>query len=182
MDMDGSPEVVLWLSRTISIYKADADFNWSQIASIPISETSLAGMAIADFDHDGFNDMTYLASGGGDNRLRVYLHVPETPQLKIIPLFPKGAEHFIGGSVQFLRWLSSVPVGESASVSIQFSSGGPKGPWTAVTRNAANTNRYQWVVPKVDSANCYLRYKIRTSSAASKVAMVRPFSISTTAP
>ena len=182
MDMDGSPEVVLWLSRTISIYKADADFNWSQIASIPISETSLAGMAIADFDHDGFNDMTYLASSGGDNRLRVYLHVPETPQLKIIPLFPKGAEHFIGGSVQFLRWLSSVPVGESASVSIQFSCGGPKGPWTAVTRNAANANRYQWVVPKIDSANCYLRYKIRTSSAASKVAMVRPFSISTTAP
>ena len=177
MDMDGNIEVVLWGSRSISIYKADPNFNWSQIASFTISETALAGMTIADFDHDGFNDVTYLAStGSGDNRLRVYLHVPENPKLNIIPLFPKGSEHFIGGSAQFVQWLSSVPPGDSATMAIQFSATGPNGPWTKVVKRAPNSNRYQWIVPKVDSSSCYLRYKV-TSSNATRTTL-RPFSIS----
>jgi len=181
MDMDGNPEVVLWSSRSISIYKADPNLNWSQIASFTIAETALAGMTIADFDHDGFNDVTYLASTGiGDNKLRVYLRVPGNPRLNLIPLFPKGSEHFISGSAQFVQWLSSVPPGDSATVAIQFSATGRNGPWTEVVKRAPNSNRYQWIVPKVDSSSCYLRYKITSSNATRKMTTLRPFSISTT--
>ena len=40
MDMDGSTEVVIWSSRNLSIYKADSDFQWSQIASFGIAEAA----------------------------------------------------------------------------------------------------------------------------------------------
>jgi hypothetical protein len=180
MDMDGSTDVVIWGSRNISIYTADPNFQWSQIASFTTLETTLSGMTIADFDHDGFNDIAYLAStNSGDNKLRVYLHVPDNPTLKIIPVFPKGHEHFIGGSAQFVQWLSSVPLADSAVVTIEFSANGPHGPWTDVVRNAPNSNRYQWTVPEVDSSNCYLRRKIKTSTASKRIANRLPFSITT---
>ncbi len=180
MDMDGKSDVVLWSSRNISIYKADPGFQWSQLATFTTSETALSGMTIADFDHDGFNDIAYLAStNSGDNKLRVYLHVPDNPTLKILPIFPKGGEHFIGGSAQFLRWLSSVPVADSAVITIQFSANGPNGPWTNVVKNSPNSNLYQWTVPKIDSSNCYLRYKIKTSTASKTIATRLSFSIST---
>ena len=180
MDMDGKTDVVLWSPRSISIYKADQAFQWSLLTTFTISETTISGMTISDFDHDGFNDIAYLAStNSGDNKLRVYLHVPNAPALKILPIFPTGGEHFIGGSAQFVRWLSSVPLTDSATVTVQFSSNGPSGPWTNVVKNAPNSNLYQWIVPKVNSSTCYLRYQIKTSAGSRKIANHLPFSINT---
>jgi hypothetical protein len=182
MDMDGNADLVVWSARNISIHKPDPGFQWSQVASFTTSETALSGIAVTDFDHDGFNDIAYLASAGsGDNKLRVYLHIPDNPQLNLIPIFPRGGEHFIGGSIQFVQWLSSIPIGNSANVAIDFSSSGPGGPWTHVIRNARNSNLYQWTVPIVDSSNCFLRYRIRYSTAAKNVTTLLPFSISTLA-
>lgn len=179
MDFDGNTEVVIWRAKNISIYKSDPGFLWSQIASFAISETALSGMAVADFDHDGFNDIAYLASlGSGDNKLRVYLHVPDNPQLNLLPVFPKGGEHLVGGSVQFVKWLSGVPPGTAAVVSIDFSSTGPAGPWTHLVRNTPDASVYQWTVPEVDSANCFLRYRIKAATTSKKVGTVLPFSIS----
>jgi len=178
MDNDGNIEAVIWSAKNISIYKADLTFNWSQIASFTISETALSGMTVADFDHDGFNDIAYLASvGSGDNKLRVYLHVPDNPPLKILPVFPKGGEHLIAGSVQFVQWLSSVPLTDLATVTIDFSSTGPNGPWTRVVQNAPNSNLSQWIAPAADSSNCYLRYRIKSSTAAKTIRNRLPFTI-----
>jgi len=180
MDMDGKTDVVIWSSRSVSIYKTDPAFQWSLLATFTTSETTFSGMTIADFDHDGFNDIAYLAStNSGDNKLRVYLHVPDNPTLKILPVFPIGGEHFIGGSAQFLRWLSSVPLADSATVTVQFSADGPSGPWTNVVKNSPNSNLYQWIVPKITSANCYLSYKIRTATGSRQIATRTAFSIST---
>jgi len=180
MDMDGKADVVLWSSRSVSIYKADQAFQWSLLTSFTTSETSISGMTIADFDHDGFNDIAYLAStNSGDNKLRVYLHVPDNPTLKILPLFPRGGEHFVGGSAQFLRWLSSAPLTDSATVTVQFSSNGPAGPWTNVAKNALNSNFYQWILPKINSSNCYLRYKIKAATGSRQITTRLAFSIST---
>jgi hypothetical protein len=180
MDMDGTAEVVIWSSRSISVYKADSDFTWSQIASFATAETALSGMTIGDFDHDGFNDIAYLASANsGDNKLRVYLHVPDNPRLKIIPTFPKGGEHLIGGSAQFVQWLGSVPAAESATVTIDFSAAGPSGPWTRIVRDAPNSNLYQLTVPRVNSSSCYLRYRIKTPTASRSSRNRLPFSVST---
>ncbi len=181
MDDDGNSEVVLWSAKNISIYKADASFSWSQIASFTISETALSGMTLADFDHDGFSDIAYLAAAGsGDNKLQVYLHVPENPELRILPVFPRGGEHLIGGSAQFVDWLSRVPLTDVATVMIDFSVTGPNGPWSQVARNAPNSNRYQWTVPQTDSSNCFLRYHIKTSTASKTVRTRLPFIVSTT--
>src|ERR1051325_5284938 len=180
MDNDGSPEVVIWNSRSISIYKPDSNFQWSQIASFAIAETTLSGMSIADFDHDGFNDIAYLAStGSGDNNLRVYLHVPNNPSLEIIPILPKASEHLIGGSAHFLQWLSGVPTADTATVTIDFSSAGPSGPWTRIATDAPNSNRYQWTVPKVTSSTCYLRYRIKTPTASRTSKNPLPFTVTT---
>ena len=180
MDLDGQIDVVLWSSRSVSIHKADPAFQWTLLTTFATSETSISGMTIADFDRDGFNDIAYLAStNSGDNKLRVYLHVPDNPTLRILPIFPRGGEHLVGGSAQFLRWLSSVPSSDSAAVTIQFSANGPGGPWTNVAKNLPNSNLCQWLVPKVNSTACYLRYQIKTSTGSRKIANRLPFSIST---
>ena len=114
-----------------------------------------------------------------DNKLRVYLHIPEDPQLKLTPVFPKGGEHFVAGSVQFVRWFDSVPEAGAATVSVQFSATGPNGPWTKVVKDAPNSNRFQWTVPAVNSGTCYLRYQIRSAAGSFKVSTLSPFSIST---
>jgi hypothetical protein len=178
MDMDGNPEVIIWSARVISIYKSDEQFQWSQIGSFPIAETSLSGLTIADFDHDGFNDIAYLGStNSGDNMLRVYLRVPDNPQLGLIPILPKGGEHLIAGSAGFLQWLGSVPAGSSATVSIDFSSTGRNGPWSHIASRAPDSNRYQWTVPQVNSSDCYLRYRIKTGTASKTIKTRRPFTV-----
>ena len=178
MNMDGQCDLIAWSSKNISIY-GYVNRSWSQLASFATDETTLSGMAVADFDHDGFNDIAYLASTNtGDNKLRVYLHVEENTSLKIIPVFPKGGEHFIAGSVQMLQWLSSVPAGDTSVVTIQFSSNGAAGPWKTIVNNAPNENLYQASIPAINSNNCFLRYKIKTLSANKQVIMRLPFSIS----
>lgn len=180
MNMDGRTDVVIWSSKNISVYSADNNFQWSQIASFTTTETTLSGMTVADFDRDGFNDIAYLASTNrGNNKLRVYLHVSANPKLKIIPVFPKGGEYFIGGSVQFLQWLSSVPAGDSATVNIQFSANGANGPWKSIVSNALNSNLYQVVLPKINAANCFLRYKIKSAAGTKSITTPFAFSIGT---
>lgn len=180
MNMDGKTDVVIWSAKNISVYTSNMEYEWSQAASFAISESVLSGMAVADFDHDGFNDIAYLAgTSTGSNKLRVYLHVRESPGLKIIPVFPKGKEHFNGGSVQFVQWLSSVPPGDSAAVKLEFSANGIRGKWKTIVQKAPNTNRYQLVLPEINSSNCYLRYTIKTAGSSKSVINLFPFSIST---
>ncbi len=179
MDMDGKCDVVLFEKDSIVIYKGDGAGNWTRSGMILVAEESYVAVRTGDFDHDGYTDIVYLGSSsiGGTNFLRVYLHAVSNPSLAILPNYPQGNECFQPNSVQFIKWQSSVPVGPSAQVTIEFSSAGNSGPWTNVASSIPNSGVYQWTTPAVSSTNCYLRFTISNGSSTQMVITSAAFGI-----
>ena len=178
MDMDGKCDMVLFQSDSILIYKGDGAGNWSKAGKINVAEAWYTAVNLGDFDHDGYTDIVYLGSPsiGGNNSFRVYLHNVASHALSIVPNFPQGNECFQPNSVQFIKWTSSVPSGP-ATITIEFSSTGNAGPWTALATNAPNSGIFQWTTPAVSSTNCFLRYTIKSGSSTQTVLLSAAFGI-----
>lgn len=182
MDMDGNTDAIIWNAGFVAIYKGDGFGNWVQAGSFTIPETQLSSFRTGDLDHDGYSDIIFMAKtsqSNSDNYLRVYLHTTNNPQLNILPVNPKGYECFTPNSVQFLNWISSVPSGPNATVTIDFSSTGNTGPWTNVVMNAPNNGTYQWTVAAVNSPNCFLKFTITNGSNTQIVISANAFGIGT---
>jgi len=182
MNMDGNCDAIIWNAGIVSIYKGDGFGNWTQAGSFTIPETQLASLTTGDFDHDGYSDIAYMAKTSvmnSDNYLRVYLHANANPTLNILPVNPKGYECFVQGSVQFVKWQSSVPSGPNATVTIDFSSAGNSGPWTNVVTNAPDNGTFQWTVPSVNSPNCFLKFTITNGSSTQTIITANAFGIGT---
>ena len=182
MDMDGNIDAVIWNAGFIAIYKGDGFGNWTQAGSFTIPETQMASFRTGDFDHDGYGDIAYIAktsASNSKNMLRVYLHTANNPALNILPMNPKGYECFAPSSVQFLNWISSVPVSSTAAVKIEFSSAGNSGPWSTVVASAPNSGTYQWAVPNVSSPNCFLKFTITSGSNSQTITTANAFGIGT---
>ena len=177
MDMDGKCDLLAFMGTGIDIYKGDGTGNWTLNGTITQNISYVRGLGIGDLDHDGYSDIAYFGSTGGNNSLKVFLHTVATPSLNILSDFPKGFECFAPGSVQFIKWQSSVPAGPVATVNIDFSSSGPNGPWTSVVNNTPNSGTFQWVLPAVTSSNCYLKYTITNGSGTQSVITSNPFGI-----
>ena len=180
MDMDGKCDLVAWTATQIEIYKGDGAGNWTLNGTIPNTISTSYGFraaAVGDFDHDGFTDIASFCNTGGSNSLKVFLHTVGTTTLNIVPQFPHGSECFVAGSVQFVKWLSSVPsTGPNATTTIEFSSTGSAGPWTNVVTSAPNSGVYQWVTPAVSSPNCCLRLTVSQGSSSQSV-ITAPFGV-----
>ncbi len=179
MDMDGKSDVLLFEKDSIVIYKGDGAGNWSRAGKIMVAEESYGAVNTGDFDHDGYTDIVYLGSSsiGGTNYLRVYLHTIANPTLAILPNYPQGNECFQPHAVQFVKWSSSVPAGPKATVTIEFSSTGNTGAWTAVATNIQNSGVYQWTTPNVSSTNCYLRFTISNGTSTQTIITSSAFGI-----
>lgn len=176
MDMDGFCDLLAFMSSGITIYKGDGAGNWTANGTIPLTTAYVRGLAIADLDHDGYSDIAYFGTSGGNNSLKVFLHTVSSPSLSVLPDFPKGNECFKAGSVQFAKWLSSVPAGPNATTTIEFSSTGTSGPWTTIVSNAPNSGVYQFVLPSVTSPNCHLKYTV-TQGSSTQSAITNPFGV-----
>lgn len=180
MDMDGKADLLCWNTTGITIYKGDGTgTNWTANGTIAVASASTAGFRFAvtgDLDHDGFKDIVYFGNNGGNNTLKVFLHTVNNPSLGILADFPKGKECFAPGSVQFVKWQSSVPSGPLATVNIELSTSGANGPWTPVATGVPNSGNYQWVLPNVTSNNCYLKFTVNHSSGT-QTTMTNAFGI-----
>jgi len=86
---------------------------------------------------------------------------PESlPDQGVTFLSPKASEVVQAGSPFEVQWKAEVPQSEfGTNVTIQFSKDGGN-TWEVVAENVPNTGKYQWAVPKIDSAKC----KIMVSS------------------
>ena len=180
MNMDGNCDVITWTSTGIIIYKGDGTGNWSAFDTIPISlaQFGLGACTTGDFNNDGYTDMAFLGTpASGSRKLNVVLSSVTTSALSLLPVFPKGMECFSAGSVQFLNWISAVPSGVAATVKIEFSSSGAGGPWTTVVASAPNSGTYQWIVPAVNSPNCYLKYTITQTSNNQSITILNAFGV-----
>jgi hypothetical protein len=180
MNMDGHQDIVAWTSGTISIYLGNGAGNWTFLQNIYITETQFSSMRVGDFNHDGLGDILYMAKTStmnSRNKLNLYLSTPASPTLNIAPLHPQGAECFMPNSVQFLTWNSSVPVNNTATVTIEFSQFGTSGPFASIASNIPNSGNYQWTLPNIVSNNCLLRYTINDGNTNQIVTMSTPFGI-----
>ena len=178
-DMDGKCDLAAWTVTSIDIYKGDGTghFTANGSAPNPISGSyGNRGLATGDFNHDGYTDIASFNNTGA-NTLKVFLSNTTVHSLAVMPDFPHGQECFSSGSVQFVKWLASVPAGPKATVTIEFSSTGSTGPWSNVVTNAPNSGIFQWTVPALVSTNCFLKYTVTQGTNVSTMVMANAFSV-----
>ena len=184
MDVDGKVDLVSFGRCTTRVYLGDGTGNWN----LTWTHTSRApGYFSAfrvggDIDHNGYPDIVQVADEGNwpsdSNFVRVFKEASTPTSLSIRPVFPHGGERFFGGAVRFIEWVSAVPVGLASMVRLELSSTGPDGPYNIIANNLPNSGRYQWAVPRtVNSANCYIRYKVSTASDSARAVTPAAFSI-----
>ena len=87
--------------------------------------------------------------------------IPESlPEQGMTVLSPKANDLIQAGTPFEVQWKAEVAQSEfGVNVTIQFSKDGGN-TWEVVAENVPNTGKYQWAVPKIDSAKC----KIMVSS------------------
>jgi hypothetical protein len=96
---------------------------------------------------------------------------PESlPEQGVSILSPKASDVVQAEAPFEVQWKAEVPQSEfGVNVTIQFSKDGGN-TWDVLAENVPNTGKYQWAVPKIDSAKCKIlvssqyRPKYRKSS------------------
>lgn len=186
MNVDGYCDVVAAGNGWVEIWTGNGNGAWTSAASYNILNdpdcTFEAFRVGGDADHNGYPDMVHLTDEGGlfnsYNHLRFYKEssVPQT--LDISPVYPRGGEVFPGGSTRFIDWITAVPSGETAVVTVELSTTGGGGPWSPLGEDLPNNGRLQWTVPNdVTSTTCFLRFTARTASDSVVTTTPRPFII-----
>lgn len=175
MDIDGFMDVIAFGAGTAQVWLGDATGNWTASASFttPAPGTYSAFRVGPDADHNGYPDIALVAKEGDTwsaiNHLRFFRETSQAESLFIFPVYPRGHETFINGSVRFIEWTCGVPAAGTASITLELSTAGPAGPWSLIATGLPNNCRFQYPVPQdVSSANCFIRY---TASTATDTAM-----------
>lgn len=167
---DGFSDAIVATTGKIEIFQGNGGSLWIPVISIPImGMTFCQDINVADVDHNGFADIVFVAQFpngifGTINKFTLLRNNTITTTLNITNQFPSGYECFPNQAVRNIKWLSSVPAGNNASVQIDFSSAGVAGPWTSIATAAPNNGNFQWTVPtSVSSNNCYIRLIVTDS-------------------
>jgi len=174
MNLDGHGDVLALFDGRIEVYAGDGWGDWQLLATIPTADACgwAAFRAGTDIDHNAHPDLTFVAEEncspwtGGTNTPHVFVEdsSPTTPMVH--PVFPRGGETLIAGSVRFIRWHAAVPPGMGQpTMTIELSTNGAAGPFQTIAADVPNGGRYQWLVPGglPTSTNCYLRFTLDTS-------------------
>jgi len=183
MDSDGHTDLVGFGTGTGTVWRGDGQGNWTQAAGFttPAPGYFEALRVGGDIDHNGYPDITLVASEGSwpndRNHLRCFKETSTADSLRITPAFPRGGEKFYVGSVQFVDWVCATPATETSKVGLELSTTGPSGPWSVVADSLMNSGRFQWTVPDEPSAECYIRYTAFSAHGTSTAATPRPFVI-----
>ena len=134
-----------------------------------------------DADHNGYPDLVLVDEEGSwpsyRNHLRFYKETSIPESLWVFPVFPRGAEVFRGGSVNFIDWTVAVPLADSAQVTLKFSSEGSTGPWVPIAEDLPENNRYQWTLPTVRSDSCFVKYTVVAGADTATAVTPGAFSI-----
>jgi len=184
MDIDGYMDVAAFGDSTITIWSGDGAGNWTEATTFytPGPGDFTAFRVGGDADHNGYPDIVLVSEQGEGwnpiNHLHFYKETSTPDSLFIFPVFPRGGETFIAGSVHFIDWTCGVPSG-IALISLDLSTTGPAGPWSQITTNAPNNCRYQWSIPSgISSDNCYIRYIAATQTDTNTAITPASFRIS----
>jgi hypothetical protein len=167
MDCDGFTDLCAFGRGLLTVWTGDGAGNWTQATSVstPTPGYYQALRTGADFDHNGRPDIVLVSEEGPwpneQNWAHAYRETTAARALSVFPVFPRGREKFLNGSVQFIDWWSAAPSAESTRVRLELSTTGSNGPWALVADTLRNGGRYQWLVPEsVVSGDCYVRYTV----------------------
>ncbi len=184
MDADGFIDVCALGRGLLKIWTGDGAGNWTEAASINTGTPGYysALRSGADFDHNGLPDLAIIVKEGpwpnDINVAHAYKETSPVESLGVFPVFPRGGEKFIGGSVQFIDWWSEAPNAESTRVRLELSIEGQGGPWELIVDSLKNAGRYQWTVPDgVVSGNCFVRYTVYGPGGECSCTTLRAFAI-----
>lgn len=176
MNSDGFCDLVTGNSGQVHVYLGNGGNGWTLGASYTISDPDAPFEFLrsgCDVDHNGYADIVHLTDEGSiwtsANHIRLYKESSIGDSLWIKPIFPKGNETLLSGSVRFLEWAAEVPRGVTGTVTLEYSLSGAGGPWTVIAANAPNSGRYQWITaPFSNSSNARIRYMITTPGGSAE--------------
>jgi len=184
MNSDGNCDIIGIGNGLCKVWLGDGTGNWTPDAQFTFPSPGYveAFRAGADFDHNGFADMVFLAEQGNwpseINKLYCFLESSPADSLWISPAFPAGGEKLKPGSVRIVRWMSEIPAGTSSNVTLEISAFGPEGPWWLVAENLPNNGQYQWLVPETGSQDCYIRFTVNNGFSQASSVTASAFTIS----
>jgi hypothetical protein len=183
MDVDGYLDVVGFGEGTVTIWKGDGGFSWTQAVSFTtVASAGRAAFRVGgDADHNGYPDIVLVEREGtwpsDYNHARFYKEASVPDTLKISAVFPRGYEKFYGGSIKFVRWITEVP-GSTSVVRLELSTQGPGGPWLPVADSLMDNGCHQWsVLNYVNSDNCYFKYTVFSEGDSAVALTPGPFEI-----
>lgn len=163
LNADGIPDIAGVKSNSIVIFTGDTSGNWNATDTINTGSPSIYDIKIGDLDKNGFSDIVFWGKINGVNMVRVYRNTQVSNQLKIKSIYPNGKEIICGNSAQFIKWNRSVPQNSGSNVKIELSETGLTGNYSTIKTNITNSNTYQWITPKTESINCYLRLILQSN-------------------
>jgi hypothetical protein len=185
MDIDGNMDVAAFGDSTVTVWLGDGAGNWTHDVTFntPYPGYFSAFRVGADADHNGYPDIALVGEEGDGwnaiNHLRFYKETSVPGSLFVFPIYPRGGETFVSGSVHFIHWTCGVPPGATASIKLELSINGSSGPWSQIVASTPNNGRYQWSIPTgISSDNCYIRYTATTAADTSVALTPSAFRIS----
>lgn len=169
MDISGDNDIIAFGDSTLTIWLGDGAGNWTEAITFntPGPGDFSAFRVGGDVDHNGYPDIVLVAEEHSDpwtvNRPRCYRETSEPGSLFVFPVFPRGGETFLCGSIHRIKWTCGAPAGITATITLELSSTGPSGPWSLIASNIPNNCYYQWQIPTgISSNSCYIRYTATT--------------------
>lgn len=169
-DGDGTMDLAAFGHAQLTVWSGSLEedsITWTLVFNMTTSNNGncAAFRAGGDVDRNGYPDMTLVEKEGSwpsdQNHLKCFKEATPYSGKTLGPVFPRGDEVFRQGTVQFIDWISAVPVASASEVQIDLSLQGTEGPWTNLTPGTANSGRFQWIVPQtISSNNCFIRYTL----------------------
>ncbi|MBU2650928.1 MAG: VCBS repeat-containing protein [Bacteroidetes bacterium] len=186
---DGTMDIAAFGEANLTIWKGTVtddplSVTWTEVFNTLTSNNGDCGAfrAGGDVDRNGYPDITLVEKVGNwpndINRIKCYKENSPVFLHYIKYVYPRGNEVFRQGSVQFIDWISAVPVSSSSGVKIEYSLQGRKGPYTVLTGDFPNGGRYQWTVPQtISTNNCFIRYTLVDDDDTLLAYTPKPFTI-----
>ena len=170
MNMDGFADLATFGNGLIRVWLGDGAGNWTQASqfTLPSPGNAKAFRIDGDADHNGYPDIVLVDEEGTwinyQNHLRFFKENSPADSLTIKPVYPSPNKKVNVVSVQTIKWISEVPVGETSLVKLELSINDTIGPWHLIAEGLPNNGHYQWSVPEnmASYEKCRFRYTVYT--------------------
>lgn len=180
MDMDGFADVTAFGNGAVTVWKGHGAGNWTQIANftLPSPGRFKAFRIDGDADHNGYPDIALVDEEGSffnyQNHLRFFKESSPKDSLTIKPVAPGPNRYWHVNSIQAIKWISGVPVGDTSWVKLEISRNDSSGPWYLLADSLPNNGHYQWQVLDSLASNEYCRIRYTVYNGMDSAAALTP--------